>query len=216
MIIFKKEKQVIELVIRHLDKVEETLETASKTIHAYLNSDIKKAKELAIKVDGLEAEADEKRHEIRDKLYSGAYLPVLREDIYRLVESIDKVANAAEASCDFFLDQRPAIPADLNQSFVLLTRESLGIIAPLKTAVLCFLKGECSIEIVRKSTTDVGMIESEVDKMEWDLTKAIFKSSLDYGHKIHLRNCVETLVEVSDRSEDAAGRLELTVLKSVS
>lgn len=145
-----------------------------------------------------------------------AYLPVLREDIYRLVESIDKVANAAEASCDFFLDQRPAIPSELNQSFLLLTRESLGIIAPLKTAILCFLKGECSIEVVRKSTTEVGIIESDVDKIEWDLTKEIFKSTLEYGHKIHLRLCVDNLVEVSDRSEDAAGQLELTVLKSVS
>ena len=33
---FKKEKEVIELVMQHLDKVDECLQTATKTIEAYL------------------------------------------------------------------------------------------------------------------------------------------------------------------------------------
>ncbi len=58
-------------------------------------------------------------------------------------------------------------------------------------------------------------MESDVDKSEWDLTKAIFISSLDYSHKIHLRHCLDTIVEVSDRAEDAADQLELTFLKKM-
>jgi uncharacterized protein Yka (UPF0111/DUF47 family) len=36
---------------------------------------------------------------------------------------------------------------------------------------------------------------------------------MDYSHKIHLRLCLDTIVEVSDRAEDAADQLELTFLK---
>jgi predicted phosphate transport protein (TIGR00153 family) len=213
-VIFKKEKEVIELVIRHVDKVEECLNMAVTTLDTYLKGDTSDAKRLVGEVDSIEAQADSVRHTIRDRFYSGAYLPLLREDIYKLVESIDKVANAAEASCDFFLNQRPAIPEKLKPQFVSVIHESLGIIAPLKRAVLCFLRGQCPIEVVREHSKEVGVKESHVDKLEWDLTKDIFTSPLDYSQKIHLKLCLDSIVEVSDRAEDAADQLELATLKS--
>jgi predicted phosphate transport protein (TIGR00153 family) len=212
---FKKEKKVIELITKYVDEVEECTATAEKGIQSYLDGDITGAKALARQTNNLESKADLIRHEIRDKLYSGAYLPALREDIYRLVENIDKVANAGEACCDFFLNQRPEIPESLYSQFTDVVKASLGIVRALREAVLCFFRGECTTETVREYAKDVGMKESEVDKLEWDLTKAIFTSSLDNSHKIHLKLCLDTIVEVSDRAENAADQLELASLKAV-
>ena len=215
MMLFKKERKVIELILMYLDEVEECVFTALKGIKVYLENDVKGAKVLARETRSLETKADSIRHDIRDKLYSGAYMPLIREDIYKLVESVDKVANAGEACSNFFLNQRPKIPDSLNTQFLAAVQESLGIIEPLKEAVLCFLKGECTVETVRELANDVGMKESEVDKIEWDLTKAIFVSSLDHSQKMHLKLCLDAIVEVSDRAEDAADQLELVTLKSM-
>ncbi|UCF94459.1 MAG: DUF47 domain-containing protein [Desulfobacterales bacterium] len=216
MILFRKEKEVIELILKHVDKVDECLKTGLKTIETYLGGNVKEAKTMARQTRGLESEADLIRHDVRDKLYSGAYLPLLREDIYKLVEGIDRVANAGEACCDFFLNQRPSIPDDLIPRFLEVSRESMGIIEHLKLAVECFLKGECKVEVVREHTMEVGLQESLVDKHEWDLTKAIFISPLDFSRKIHLKHCLDTIAEVSDRAEDAADQLELAALKSTA
>ena len=213
---FKKEKEVIELILKHLDLVEDSIKTGIRTIEFYLDDNISEAKVLGRRVRSEESEADIVRYEIRDKLYSGAYLPLLREDIYKLIESIDKVANAGEACCDFFLNQRPKIPVELKPAFVEVVRESLGIIDNLKLAVLCYFKGECKIETVREHTKEVGMQESRVDKLEWDLTKAVLTSPMDLAHKLHLRLCLESIVEISDRAEDAGDQLELATLKSMA
>jgi predicted phosphate transport protein (TIGR00153 family) len=216
MFLFKKEKEVIELILNHLDMVEDCLLNAIRTIEYYLEDNISEAKVSARKSRSAESEADIIRYGIRDNLYSGAYLPLLREDIYKLIESIDKVGNAGEAASDFFLNQRPVVPDEMKPHFLAVARDSLGIIEPLKLAVLCYFKGECKIEIVREHTKDVGMQESRVDKLEWDLTKEIFISkSLDFAHKHHLKNCLDTIVEVSDRAEDAGDQLELATLKSM-
>jgi uncharacterized protein len=214
-VFFKNEKEVIELIIKHLELVEDSLKTGIRTIEFYLDDNISEAKVLGRKVRSEESEADIIRYDIRDKLYSGAYLPLLREDIYKLIESIDKVANAGEACCDFFLNQRPVIADEMKPAFVEVVRESLGIIDNLKLAVLCYFKGECKIETVREHTKEVGMQESRVDKLEWDLTKAILTSPMDLAHKLHLRLCLESIVEVSDRAEDAGDQLELATLKSM-
>jgi uncharacterized protein Yka (UPF0111/DUF47 family) len=107
-VLFRKEKEVSTLLIKHLETVEECIKTGIRTIQEYLSGNIENAKELSSRVDSVETRADAIRSEVRDKLYAGAYLPRFREDIYRLVEAVDEVANAGEACCDFFLNQRPA------------------------------------------------------------------------------------------------------------
>ncbi len=212
--LFKKEKEVIDLIVKHLNTVEESLATAMKCIETYLSGDISEAKALALKVDNLETQADFIRYNIRDRLYSGAYLPTLREDIHKLVESMDKVDDAAEACCDFFLDQRPEVPQDMQGEFLRVAKESFSIMEPLKEGLLNYFQGEGAVDFIREKAKEVGVKESDVDKIEWDLTRQIFTSSLEYGHKIHLRLCLNTIVEISDRAEDAADQLELATMKS--
>ena len=212
--IFKKEQEVIDLIIKHVSTAEECLKTAMETVETYLKGDIPKAKSLALKVDGIETQNDYIRYTIRDKLYSGAYLPIIRGDIYNLVERVDKVCDAAEACCDFFLDQRPEIPEGLKSQFLQVAQESFGIIVPLREAITNYLGEGGSVEVIREKAKLVGVKESDVDKLEWDLTRQIFTSSLDWGHKVHLRLCLYTIVEISDRAEDAADQLELAVIKS--
>jgi uncharacterized protein Yka (UPF0111/DUF47 family) len=185
MLLFKKEKEVIELILKHVDMVEECLQTGIKTIESYLQEEINEAKAMARKAQDLESEADIVRYKIRDNC------------------------------CDFFLNQRPLIPDEMKPQFLAVSRESLGIIDYLKLAVLCYFKGECKIETVREHTKEVGIQESSVDKDEWDLTKEIFTSSLDFSQKIHLKHCLNSIVEASDRAEDAADQLELATLKSM-
>jgi len=216
MILFKKEKEVIELILKHLDLIENTIKSSLKSVEFYLDTNISEAKVWARKTRSMESEADLVRYEIRDKLYSGAYMPLLREDIYKLVESIDKVGNAAEACSDFFLNQRPQIPDEMKPHFLEVSKESLGVIDSLKLAILCYFQGNCKMETVRDHTREVGIQESRVDKLEWDLTKIIFTSKIDFAHKTHLRHCLDNIVEVSDRAEDAGDQLELATLKSMA
>jgi predicted phosphate transport protein (TIGR00153 family) len=215
MILFKKEKEVIELIEKHADKVEECVSTSLSTLQAYLNGDIASAKKLARETDNLETQADLIRHHVRDKLYGGAYMPLLREDVYKLVESLDKVANAAEKCCDAFLNQRPVVPEFLKQDFLTVIIVSTGVIKPLKHALLCYLKGLCPMEVSRQHAKDVGLIESKVDSLDWDLTKNIFSSDLTYSHKLHLKICVEHIVDLTDKAEDAADCLEVVALKAM-
>ena len=47
---FKKEKEVIELILKHLELVEDSLKTGIRTIEFYLDNNISEAKVLGRKV----------------------------------------------------------------------------------------------------------------------------------------------------------------------
>ena len=101
-------------------------------------------------------------------------MPLLREDVYKLVESLDMVANAAEKCCDAFLNQRPVISEFFKNDFLTIIVLSTSVITPLKEALLCYLKGLRPMEVSRQHAKDVGLIESKVDSLEWDLTNFFF------------------------------------------
>jgi len=210
---YKKEKQVNELILKHLKTVDECLKISLKTVEEYLSVHIEEAKRLAIKVDVIETETDYIRHEIVGRMYSGAYLPLLREDILHLIEHLDKIADAAEACCDFFLAQRPDIPEEMKPNFIEIMKNSISSFTPLREAIGPFFMDKIDIQDIREKTTQAGIIESAVDKEEWDITRDIFKTELDYGHKLHLKLCLDSIVEVSDRAEDGADALEIMIIK---
>ncbi|MBW1717548.1 MAG: DUF47 domain-containing protein [Deltaproteobacteria bacterium] len=210
--LYKKEKAVNELILKHLGSVDDCLKLAFNTVKEYLSGNIEEAKLLALKVDSSETKTDEVLREIMSKLYSGAYLPSLRSDILHLAQDLDSLANAAEACCDFFLDQRPDIPEEMRHKFLGIMEKSVSSCTPLMEAVGLFFEDD-DIKTIREKAREVGIRESAVDKEEWDITRDIFKTNLDYGHRIHLRLCVESIVEISDRAEDASDQLQLIIIK---
>jgi uncharacterized protein len=209
---YKKEKEVNQLILKHVDGVSSCFQLALDTVKEYLNDRIEEAKSLALQVDSSETEADMILREIMSKLYSGAYLPSLRSDIFHLLQYMDAIANAAEACCDLFLDQRPDIPQEMRPHFQRIMEKSISCCTPLMEGARSFLKGE-DPSIIQEDARQVGVMESEVDKEEWDLTRDIFKTDLDWGHKIHLRLCLDKITTISDRAEDTSDQLQLIIIK---
>ena len=215
MLIFKKEKAVIELIFRHIDKSAECVQATIDSVRAYIadnNSDSAPALRL---VNSLESEADALLREIRDMLYSGAYLPQIRGDIYRLMSAIDGVSNKAEDCFDQFHYQFPEIPeeyaGDLNEILDL----TLECFAALQKGLKAFFGPKDKEQKVRKHCIRVSEFESSIDKLERDMTARIFKASMGKGEKLHLQISLRKIVAISDAAEDAADRLQWVSVKSI-
>ncbi len=212
-VILKKEKEVIDLMRNHLDKVEEELKIAKEAVETFLRGDMSKAEFLAHRMNEIDTEANYIRYDICDRLYNGAYLPVLRGHTYKIVRRLEKLADAAGACCDFFLGQRPAIPEDLKPQFIQVIRESFNVIGPLKEGVLSYFKGDGEIDTIREKAKKVRIKESDVDKLEHDLTQQIFSVPIDHWRKMHLKNCLGTIVKLRDQALEVVYELELVTMK---
>lgn len=167
MKIFKKEKEVANLALEYLETATRCVSVGQSTVIAYLNGEIEKAAAMQRETADLESAADAARRSIGDRMYSGAYMPLIRGDIYSLIESLDKVPNAAEACTGFFLSEKPKVPDEFKEAFVAVTEESFGTMTELHKAVKTFFKPKGDIEKIRANAKEVGVRESRVDDMEW-------------------------------------------------
>lgn len=203
-----REKEVRVLLQQHLDKVGECVARTREVLEDYLAGRLEAAKAGAINVDQLETDADQLRRSVIDLLYRGAFLPIFRSDIHGFVERVDMVADAAEMTCDFLLGQRPEIPAEVAVALRQIPGHTQEAYVALHAAVTTFFTS-ADERVIRDRLKTVGVTESLIDDIEWKLTRQIFTSDLPLAHKIHLRQFIETLTEISDQIEDTGDRLEI-------
>ena len=112
--------------------------------------------------------------------------------------------------------EKPMIPDEFREALLEVTALSFGSMACLRKAVKAFFKPKGGIEKIRDNVKEVGVQESQVDKIEWDLTRAIFETeTIDLCHQRHLKVALGKIAHLSDVAENVADRLELTALRSV-
>ncbi len=215
MLIFKKEKAVMKLIFGHIDKSAECVQATVDFLTAYIADNHSDSMEAVQRVNSLESEADALLREIRDMLYSGAYLPQIRGDIYRLMSAIDGVSNKAEDCFDHFQYQFPEIPREYATDIDEILDLTLECFSALQKGLKAYFGPKDKLEKVRKHGMRVSEFESRIDKLERELTARIFKTDMDKGEKLHLRRCLRKITAISDATEDSADQLQWVSVKSI-
>ncbi|GAI16864.1 unnamed protein product, partial [marine sediment metagenome] len=113
MAFWKKQRVIETLVLRHAQCVDETLAYFQEALSAYLEGETKKASQLALETHQAEGRADDVRREVEAELLGGALLAHSRREVLEVIEWVDKLANAGEATLDYLLLQRVRIPEEI-------------------------------------------------------------------------------------------------------
>jgi len=214
----EKERKVKQLIDDHVEQVGDCLSCFRGCFEAFLENDAIRSESIHENCDYAETEADILRRKIGDALYSGAFLPMERKDVYMMTESIDKIANKAETASDVVVYQCPEVPNDYKGDLHDIVETIADMFKTFREAALKFtpddsLQTEGNLAAIREKITTIGVMESEVDKKEEALLRTIFRSELPLANKIQLERFVRHITAISDVIEDAADRLYVLVIR---
>ena len=208
LLIWARKKRVKELVLKHLLRVRETIDVFAEASNICIqNGDLETRKRLALATHQAEGRADVVRRDAAKTLIEGALLPISRRQLLGIVERVDTLANAAEASLDYFINQQVEVPESHRPAFLAILKETEEVFDNVEHAVRwLFSPGQTGIlEYVHR--IDQG--EARIDELERELVGCVFRSNLDLSRKLHLRGYMESLVEISDRAEDLSDSIAL-------
>lgn len=207
----RKEGKVDSLIKRHIEEVRAGIQASMDAVVAYLDGDWEKFKQMAKLADSEESDADALRREAEDALYSGAYLPVYREDFSILLDLIDDMADDAERVADFLRIETPRILPQWGGVFKQIAEKTLEAFSAFQK---CFLLLYENMEKTYSATKEVRNAEREIDILQDDLLHRIFQSELSLVEKIHLRELVLKLGEISNSAENASDKVRGLTLKT--
>jgi len=161
-------------------------------------------------VEDVESRADDLRRGIELTLYGKALLPESRGDILGLLESFDHLPNTSESVLQTIESQSIVLPEQLMPGFSELVRLSRSTYDPVRGAVGALLDNPRTTLYATKNVEDR---ESESDRAEQELVSLIFRTELDMGTKVMLKDLVFLIGRISDWAETTADRIGIVAIK---
>ena len=157
-----------------------------------------------------EGKADDIRRELEHLMYRRAVFPESRGDILGLVETMDRVPNAAESALRMIVNQHIILPPELIGTL-------LALVSICTKCVFIMLGGVTQVfsSFVDASITvgKIDELESEADRIEADLIDQVFTADYSDLQKILLRDLIKQISAIADRSENVGDRMRIIVAK---
>ena len=208
---YKREKEVHGLIKEYFETADQALEEFEVAMRCFFDAGpCDEFREGDKRIHAAESRADDLVREIEKMLYSRSLLPESRGDLLGLLESFDKMPNLAE-TITFMVDtQQITLPEQYREQFVKLLDVNVESYRLVRQTVDKLFTDPDS---VGEAVGPVDAKESESDRLEGELIRAVYSSDLDKADMIQLRELVQRIGDISDRAENVAGRLEIISLK---
>jgi len=207
----REEKEIFEKAESHIEKVCETVMALHDAARALFAGKEKEAKELILTIRKKEHEADEIRREMFDKLSIGMLMPADREDLMRMIEAMDDIADWANDAGKLFSVIDEKIPVEIAKKLEDLIEKTLSCVMKTKEAVIATRSDRKKALAL---CNEVESLEEECDDIEKDVfTATIHNKELSPPILLLLHDIIASVETVSDKAEDTADIIRVLVIK---
>ena len=173
-------------------------------------SDLGNREAHAQNVSSIEKKADKITHETIHLLHQTFVTPLDRDDIHKLISSMDDILDLMEdvAECVVLYDVREVTDAARKLSEICVTcaekvKLSVGMLSNLDNS-----------QAILKICSEIDQLESEADRVMRSAMSKLFRDEPDTRQLIKLKAIYELLESVTDRAEDTANVIEGIVLEN--
>jgi predicted phosphate transport protein (TIGR00153 family) len=208
----KKEREILGECKLHADAIVATVAEMKKVVYSFCEDDLEGVKRNFEMVFKQERDADNLKREILDKLSTGPFHPITREEVIRVVLTADDVAaNAKSAARKISASSSRILPDKIKDGLRGLADMDVRIAEKMREAFTKLLEDpRAAIEV----TNEVERMEEEIDDFRVSLVEKILKfgdTAKSISAWLMLKEAVENMEDVADRSEDVAD-----VIRSIS
>jgi len=211
----KREKAVLATCEKHYSKVLSVIMEMKKFIEAYYSGNFDEVKKSFEEIFKFEREADEVKKSIVTELMKGPFHPLDREEIMKLVLTVDDIAAYVKASSRRLLYVNPKeVPENIRNGLKIITYKMCDAATILRDGLNKLIsKSDDALDAAEKTER----IEEEVDDLRVDLIAEILKWGdmvKSIGNWLMIKDAVEFIENAVDRLEDTADVIRAIVILS--
>ena len=209
-----EERRLLEMAQDHMRFVLQAVRELRNSVDLWINNDDEKLLETANKVIELEEEANKVKKEFLDELSKASPSLMSKEDLLRMISSIDKIADKA-VGASFFLTTLVGWipPKDFEKKLKAFCDESFQCAENLRKAIFTLVNSpRKTIEITDK--IDKG--ENKTDNLFREITVYTYEFNKDPFLAMKLKDLFLRIEEIADMSAEAAGTLRLISLSRIA
>jgi predicted phosphate transport protein (TIGR00153 family) len=209
--LFRSQKRIEEMIGTYLEHFLECAQSFSTGMKCYLEKGTGADFDYWVnRTHKEESSLDDLRRSIEMELYSKTLLPESRGDILGLLETADRIPNKLESVLFQIQCENIRLPAELIEDLENLLQNSCDSCRIVTEAIRdLFHKREKIQELTRK----IDQVESFCDQLERRIITKIFKSDLEIGEKVLLKQLILQIGDIADGAESVSDRIIITSVK---
>ena len=201
----------------HMDKVRACVDQIDPLFQALGKGDYAEVAQISELIVKLEHEADMIKDDLRTHMRHTVFLPVDKKDFMHLLSAQDDIADAVEDLAVLLRiknldtpDKIKAPLADLVGHVIKTANEGCNLILELE-ALLESSFGGAEAEKVEKATKDLGTLEWEADRKQFQLAQQLFSlgSQIDASDLLLWNEVIKKLGAVADKTEQIGKTLRI-------
>ena len=206
-----REGNFFEMFNQHADRIVEAARAFENLVANY--NDVHLREQYNRDVDNAERAADRVTHDVNRLLHKTFSTPIDREQIHKLINTMDDVADLIQDSAETMAlyDVR-----HMTEEIMRLTALSVKCCDRLKDAVknLGKIADPAVAEAVLKTCEEIDRLESDADRVMRSAMSKLFREEPDVREVIKLKAIYELLETITDKCEDVANVIEGIVLEN--
>lgn len=169
----------------------------------------------------MESEADAIKNELRAHLPKSLMMPVNRADLLNILEVQDRIADTAQDLAGMLTVRRMEVPKTMCELLMAFTRrcadactQAARIIGELDELVETGFRGRES-ELVGEMVDELSKIETDTDRMAFDLLQELFASEDKMGpvSVVFWYQLIKQIGNLADYTEMVGNRLRLLLAR---
>ncbi len=206
-----REGNFFEMFNQHADRIVEAARAFSSLVTNY--SDPHLREQYNRDVDNAERAADRVTHDVNKMLHQTFITPIDREQIHKLINTMDDVADLIQDSAETMaLYDVKFMTEDIKR----LTDISVKCCERLAAAVklLGSISEKSSAEAALKTCEEIDKLESDADRVMRSAMSKLFREEPDVREVIKLKAIYELLETITDKCEDVANLIEGVILEN--
>jgi uncharacterized protein len=206
-----REGNFFEMFNQHADRIVEAARAFSSLVTNY--NDVHLREQYNRDVDNAERAADRVTHDVNKMLHQTFITPIDREQIHKLINTMDDVADLIQDSAETMaLYDVKFMTDDIKR----LTDISVKCCERLAAAVkmLSSISDKGTAEAALKTCEEIDKLESDADRVMRSAMSKLFREEPDVRELIKLKAIYELLETITDKCEDVANLIEGVILEN--
>ncbi len=203
----------------HMEKVVECVEQVPIIIEVYRQGDSEKVESIADKISKLEHKADLIKHDIRNSLPRGLFMPVDRSKLLKILSLQDGIANRAEDAAVLLTFKQAKVFEGFEAAFDIFLENCLATfnlsrnIIELLDELLETGFGGIEANKVNELIDKVALKEHEADVSQKELVRLLLahEDRISYGDFFLWTRVIQQISGIADRSDKLAATIRNTL-----
>jgi predicted phosphate transport protein (TIGR00153 family) len=209
--LFKKERLLRSLIYSYLENLGTVMNHFSIAMDLFLEKGLSDEFDFLVeRTHKSESMADDIREEVNLLMYRKALIPESREDVMRLLETIDEIPRSVELVLYMIQTQKLLVPEFLVLDIKELLRLSIECCDLVVKQIDLMLNKQ---EGIRALLATVDHNESHCDHVERRIITKVFDADLDPFLKLQLKEMVVYIGEISDQADRVSKRVNIMAAK---